>query len=207
MKPALLCVESHYGKRSKLFREAEKRDDAIVVRQSDLTRDHLGKATGLITTMHLDQLAMMAFSEALESFLSRGGRWFFNGHMMRPLVFDLPPYQHVNEPGKAALALTELADHPVFAGIDRADLGARKGVAGFYGRGSNPLPEGALAITGVGRKRAPLDWDWAVPGGGRIFSHAGNDLQSAAGPDEATLRLSQNIISWSMSETTAADQP
>jgi len=200
MNPALLCVESHYGKRSKLFKLAEQRDDAIVVRQSDLTREHLEQASGLITSMHLDQLGMMAFSEALEAFLTRGGRWFYNGHMMRPLVFGLQPYQHIGEEGKAALALTQLADHPVFVGIDRDDLGARKGVAGFYGRGSNPLPDGALAITGVGRAQAPLDWDWTLPSGGRLFSHAGNDLQSVAGFDDATQQLSQNIIAWTIAE-------
>lgn len=200
MKPNLLCIQSHFGKLSTLFKEAEKRVDARVIRQTELTKEHLEKATGLITTMHLDQLGMMAFSETLEAFLTRGGRWFFNGHFMRPLVFDLKPYEHVNEPGKDALALTVLADHPIFKGVDRADLGARKGVAGFYGRGSNPMPEGATAITGVGRKQAPLDWDWEIPSGGRLFSHAGNDLQSAAGPDEATLQLSQNIIAWTMAE-------
>lgn len=203
MKPNLLCIQSHFGKLPKLFKEAEKRPDARVIRQAELTKEHLDTATGLITTMHLDQLGMMAFSEPLAAFLTRGGRWFFNGHFMRPLVFDLDPYEHVDEAGKPALALTVLAHHPVFNGVDRADLGARKGVAGFYGRGSNPMPDGAVAITGVGRKQAPLDWDWTMPGGGRLFSHAGNDLQSAAGPDEATLRLSQNIIAWTMGEDTA----
>lgn len=200
MKPQLLCIQSHYGKPSKLFREAGKRHDTTLVRQAELTREHLLGATGLITTMHLDQLGMLAFSTELELFLNRGGRWFFNGHMMRALVFGLKTYEYVDENGKAALALTELAEHVIFAGVDRADLGARKGVAGFYGRGSNPMPEGAVAITGVGRKQAPLDWDWTLAGGGRLFSHAGNDLQSTAGPDEAALQLSQNIIAWALTE-------
>lgn len=200
MSAELLCIENHYGARSTLFKEAEKRRNTLVVRQVDLTRSHLKNATGLITTMHLDQLGMMGFSVDLEEFLNRGGRWFFNGHIMRPLVSGLALYQHIGEAGKASLSLTKLADHPVFIGIDRVDLSVRKGVAGFYGRGSNPLPKGGVAITGVGDKQAPLDWEWVRPDGGWMFSHAGNDLQSTSGSPEDSLQLSRNIISWVIAE-------
>jgi len=196
----LLCIKSHYGGRSPLFKEAEKRSDGLVVQQTELTAQHLQNATGLITTMHLDQLGMQAFSDQLEGFLNRGGRWFFNGHMMKPLVAGLGIYQHVGETGKSALDLIELADHPIFTGVDRIGLRARKGVAGFYGRGANPLPDGATPITGVGAKQAPLDWQWQRPAGGCIFSHAGNDLQSTALSKEDSLKLSQNIIAWVMQE-------
>lgn len=201
MRTNLLCIQSHYGKLSKLFKAAEQRPDCTIIRQSDLSAKHLETATGLITTMHLDQLGMMEFSKELEDFLQRGGRWFYNGHMMRSLVFGLKTYEHIAEEGKAALGLTELVDHPIFVGVDRSEFGASKGVAGFYGRGSNPLPNGALAITGVGRKKAPLDWDWITPGGGRVFSHAGNDLQGSGGTmgDGPTI-LMKNIISWTMAE-------
>ena len=201
MKPNLLCIETQYGKLPKIFKVANKRGDATLIRQTELTQGHLQKATGLITTMHLDQLSMMDFSDDLEAFLMRGGRWFFNGHMMRPLVFELKTYEHVGKMGKTALELTELADHCIFNGIDRTDFGARKGVSGFYGRGSNPLPKGATAITGVGDKQAPLDWEWKITGGGRVFSHAGNDLQGTAGSKKMTTRLCKNIISWALAES------
>ena len=199
-KMTLVYIESHYGGGSALFNEIEKRDDAIVVRQPELTVDHLQNATALISTMHLDQLGMLAFSDQLEKFLNRGGRWFFNGHMMKPLVAGLQIYQYVCEEGISALELNELNNHPIFTGVDRIGLRSRKGVTGFYGRGSNPMPVGATAITGVGSKQAPLDWEWKRPGGGRIFSHAGNDLQSTALSKEDTVKLTQNIIAWTMEE-------
>ena len=205
MQQNLLCIQSHYGKMSKLFKAAKTRPDAVIIRQSELTNAHLDAATGLITTMHLDQLGMMVFSGALEALLQRGGRWFFNGHMMRPLVFGLQTYEHVGETGKAALALTELADHAVFAGVDRAAFGDSKGVAGFYGRGSNPMPDGATALTGVGRKQAPLDWVWSTSGGGQLFSHAGNDLHGSGGAKgSGPTTLVKNILSWTMAEEAKA---
>ncbi|MFV0244424.1 MAG: hypothetical protein ACK5IB_05315 [Qingshengfaniella sp.] len=167
-----------------------------VVPQWQLCAADLDDAAGLITTMHLDQPGLMGFVPQISALLARAGRWVFNGHMMRPFLPGLAPYVPLIRPGRADLALSTLADHPVFAGISREGMSTRKGVAGFYGRGYNPLPQGAVAITGIGPARHPVDWDWAVPGGGRLFSHAGNDLAGNAENPEAEARLAANIIAW-----------
>lgn len=197
-KASLLFIQSNYGKPSKMFNEVAKQDNSASILQTELNIEHLRSATGLITSMHLDQIGMMEFSKELEEFLKRGGRWFFNGHLMRPLVFGLKNYEYINEEGKESLQLTQLANHPIFDGINRDSLAERKGVAGFYGRGHNPMPKGAIAITGVGRKQAAVDWVWKTPYGGEIFSHAGNDLQGTASDKKTSLRLINNIISWTM---------
>lgn len=200
MSNSLLCIQSHFGDLPMLFKLAQQRDDVVIISQTELTKQHLQDASGLITTMHLDQLSMMAFSSELEAFLSRGGRWFFNGHIMRPLVFNLENYIPIKAAGKNDLALTALEEHMVFNAVDRSTLGVRKGVAGFYGRGYNPMPKDALAITGVGDEKLPLDWHWNCPKGGQMFSHAGNDLQSVAETKQASQVLTQNIINWVMAE-------
>ncbi|NKQ40603.1 MAG: hypothetical protein HF962_03435 [Sulfurovum sp.] len=197
MKKKLLCIQSHYGKPPKLFQKAKKRDDTIVIRQSQLSSRDITDATALITTMHLDQIGMMEFSKELEVFLERGGRWFFNGHMMRPLVYDLKNYIYIDEGGdRESLRLTELSDHFVFKDISRDAFLERKGVAGFYGRGHNPMPKGAVAITGVGRKKAPIDWVCKFGTEGEFFSHSGNDIWGAIGKGEMQNRLLENIITW-----------
>ena len=196
----LLCVQSHYGAPGVTFREAQARGTARVIRQGDLQASHLSEASALITSMHLDQVGFMRLSEALSGFLDRGGRWFFNGHILRLFVAGLGIYQPIRNAGRADLHLTELADHPVFSGIDRAALGARKGVAGFYGRGYNPPPVGALQITGLGPDLLPVDWDWRRPGGGRIFSHAGNDLPGACASEADQRAIACNILNWVTSE-------
>lgn len=35
---------------------------------------------------------------------------------------------------------------------------------------------GALAVDGVGPLALPVDWKWRTPGGGKMFSHARNDI-------------------------------
>lgn len=69
-------------------------------------------------------------------------------------------------------------------------------MAGFYGRGCNPLPEGGIAVNGLGPAKVPVDWVWARPTGGRIFSHAGNDLGSMGLEWNLAGELTRRIIDW-----------
>lgn len=152
----------------------------IVIRpQADFRAADLASATGLVTGNQLDQDAMQALGPHLERFLDAGGRWFFNGHLVRPLIAGLAPYLPMLQPRRHDFDLIRLAPHPILDGIEMAQIETNKGVAGFYGRGTNPMPDGAIAVTGLRGGTVPVDWVWCRPGGGRVFSHAGNDLGQA----------------------------
>ncbi|HWL58267.1 MAG TPA: hypothetical protein VNQ78_16540 [Paracoccus sp. (in: a-proteobacteria)] len=167
-----------------------------VVDQFRLTAGDLGAVSGLVSGTLLDQDAMLVLRPALEAFLDRGGRWFFNGHFLRPMIAGIKPFRPIRQPRRADLSQTRLAPHPIFAGIEIAQLETNKGVAGFYGRGCNPLPEGAIPVTGLGEALVPVDWVWARPGGGRVFSHAGNDLDQLGREWNLGPLLQGRIIDW-----------
>jgi len=168
-----------------------------VVRAADFGPETLAGARGLITGNLLDQDAMLTLAPALEAFLDAGGRWFFNGHMLRPILRGIGRYAPMSAPKRADFDQIRLAPHPIFAGIDIHALETNRGVAGFYGRGANPLPEGAIAVTGLRGGTLPVDWVWCRPGGGAVFSHAGNDL-GQMGLDHPGLAdlLKTRIIDW-----------
>jgi len=192
----ILCLQSHYGAPGLLFDIASSTARTRHILQSDLRGEDLAHAAGLLTTMHLDQDGLLAMRAGLRTMLDRGGRWFFNGHVLRTFLPELGLYRPIVPQTLATLRLTPLAPHPVFDGVDRAGLAVRRGVRGFYGRGHNPPPPGADPVTGLGPELAPLDWDWARPAGGRIFSHAGNDLVSAPAERSTSERLARNILAW-----------
>ena len=178
---SVLLIHSHFGPSPAPYAAAVAAGRVRSVRERDLSAADFAQANGLITTQHLDQIGFLAHSAALQGMLARGGRWFFNGHMLRRFLEGLETYQPIAKPKRADFALTRLSEHAIFAGIDPTSLEENNGVAGFYGRGYNPLPAGAQAVIGIGPDRLPIDWDWALPTGGRIFSHAGNDLGGMAG--------------------------
>ncbi len=191
-----IYLKSAYGKPSPGVIEAANRGEAVIVEQADLTPDILSAHSGLITGQQLDQDAMLTLKPALEAFLDRGGRWFFNGHMVRPLVDGMAQYRPIAGPKRPDFDLSAVNPHPIYDGIDLAKLETNKGVAGFYGRGCNPLPEGAVAVNGLGAAKVPVDWVWARPKGGRIFSHSGNDLAGMGLEWGLAPELSARILAW-----------
>lgn len=167
-----------------------------IVPQRDLSRATLFEHGGMVTSMQLDQDHLLAFTDDLRDWLGAGARWLFNGHMVRPILTEMVPFQPIPRPGRADFVQTRLSDHPLLDGIDAELLEANRGVAGFYGRGHNPLPPGARPITGLGQAQVPVDWHWPWQGGGAVFSHAGNDLWGAGLEHGLGPRLVMRAVDW-----------
>lgn len=86
---SVLYLHSTYEEPAQAVLDAATRGEVSIVRQNELTPGALLAHKGLITGNQLDQNAMMTMRDALTAFLDAGGRWFFNGHMVRPLINSL----------------------------------------------------------------------------------------------------------------------
>ena len=192
---SVIWLQSGHGQPPAPIRHAAAQGRVTILPQPDLTEAALMAHRGLMTGMLFDQDAMMALRPALARFLDAGGRWVFNGHLVRPLIEGLHPYQPIPSPKRADFALTAQVAHPIFAGVALKELEANNGVAGFYGRGANPPPTGALVLNTLG-DGVPVDWVWHRPTGGAIFSHAGNDLAQIATMHGVGDRVWANLIDW-----------
>jgi len=192
-----LLVLSAYGPPDRVFAEAIEQGCIAVVHDTEL-EDAIERTSALITTMHLDQVGFQRHARAVKALLARGGRLFFNGHLVVPFLPELRPFVPLARRRRQDFELVRLSDHSIFDGLDIGLLATRKGVAGFYGRGHVPPPSGAEAITGLGPDRVPVDWEWRTPYGGVIFMHAGNELWSM-GEDESGQMcglLARRVLSW-----------
>ena len=199
---SVLLIHSHFGPPPACFNIAAEAGLVTILRESALDAGMLASATGIITTTHLDQVWFSRHRAEIATMLGRGGRLFFNGHILRPFAEGLEVYRPMLSKQLADFRLVQVNPHPVFGDLDPADMMTRKGVAGFYGRGHNPLPRRARMITGLGPLKLPVDWEWALPDGGVIFSHAGNDLwgqapDGAAGASDFAMRIAR----WTAGES------
>ncbi|MFB9949156.1 hypothetical protein ACFFP0_09875 [Rhizobium puerariae] len=196
----VLMIQSHYqepfGMTAPPFAEAVASGRMKIVREMELTAVNLDEARGLITTTHLDQIGFQRFAQAVTAFLDRGGRWIYNGHILRPILPELGVYRPMPQPKRADFDQSRLFEHPIFAGIDQKLLETNRGVAGFYGRGHNPPPEGAIVINALGPARVPVDWIWARPAGGEILSHAGNEFWGCGDDPETKKLLAARAVAW-----------
>ncbi|WP_251141908.1 hypothetical protein, partial [Streptomyces sp. McG6] len=168
----------------------------------DLTEELLlgGTVKGLTISGNADQIHLQRQAPLLEEFVRRGGRVLVNGHIVRPFLPGLTPWRALDHRGPADLVITPVTPHPVFEGVDPAELLyrtgvpgtptgeelTRVGVAGFYGRGyQTHLPEGATVLNGIGPHALPVDVVHPL-GRGQVMVHAGNDLLSFCDPDRST---------------------
>lgn len=194
-RPVLLILSTD-APAPDVFARPIGRGELTPLRQDRLTDEAIRAARGLITSVSVDQIDLHDKRAALRDFLDSGGRWVFNGHMVRPLVEGVGLFVPLERPRRVHYVLTRLAEHPVFAGIPAGQLEANRGVAGFYGRGHNLPPEGALRITGLGPDRVPVDWCWHRPEGGALFMHAGNDLWGVGDDPAVKRQIAERLAAW-----------
>lgn len=202
----VLLIQSQYpsdGMAPSPFEGAMTEGRVRPVRELSLREEDFETICGLITTTHLDQIGFLRFADAVAAFLAGGGRWIFNGHMLRPPIEGFGLYRRLETPKRGDFALTRLFDHAIFEGIDQSTLETNHGVAGFYGRGYNPLPDGATAINGIGPDHHPIDWVWQRPGGGAILSHAGNEFWGCGDDAVTKQRLADRAVAWANGELAA----
>ncbi|MEM1050037.1 MAG: hypothetical protein AAGL24_28025 [Pseudomonadota bacterium] len=150
----------------------------------------------LLLPAHLDQRYFGSLTEKVTAFLDGGGTLVFNGHVAWPMLPEMRPFRPLPHRTVEALQVYRLNPHPVFDGVDTAHLTYRRGVAGFYARGCNPPPDGAIPLHGVGPDRLPCDWVYDRPKGGRIFMHAGNDLWMYVAAEDTTARIAPQLCRW-----------
>lgn len=150
----------------------------------------LAGVSGIVITGMCDQVYLNRQREKLEKFVRGGGRLLINGHVSIPFLPGLPKWRKLAYSRPEDLVIESAAPHPLWHGIDPADLLFRTGstgphtremlreigVAGFYGRGySVRLPEGSTVINTIGSLSAPIDYAFPL-GDGEVVVHAGLDL-------------------------------
>lgn len=150
----------------------------------------------LLVPAHADQRYLLQQGALLEAYLESGGTMVFNGHVAYPFLRWLAPFVPGFGAGIAGLRVHRAAPHPLFDGVDPEHLTFRRGVAGFYARGSNPAPAGALVLNTLGPDAQAIDWVLALPGGGRLLVHSGNDLWMYAGSADSAGRIVPQLFAW-----------
>lgn len=170
----------------------------------DLERTELPGTRGLLIGLHADQRYLASRRGQLESFLAGGGAIVVCGHVGHPFLAELAPFRPIPGYRLDDLTVNREAEHPVWLGVDPADLSKRRGVAGFYGRGANPPPPGARIVNSLGPGRHPVDFDCRPAVGGRLLVHAGADLWGYFGAGNSAGRLMPQLLDWIAQEAEAA---
>lgn len=165
--------------------------------QYDTERLDWSTYDAVLLSMSADQVHLNEISPKLQAYLNGGGTLLINGHVARPFLPELSRYEPMEKRGLKELVIHRENEHPLFQHISAESLTLRKGVAGFYGRGTNPPPAGALVIHSVGPDHVAVDWLYDRPEGGRIFVHSGVELWAVLMLEEPQgLPVIQGFFDW-----------
>ena len=156
----------------------------------------LTSVQGLILGSSVDQIFLERNRDLLTGFVTRGGRIAVMGHALTDFLPGLGVWRKIAYTGPKDLAITLADPHPVWAGVDPADLSSRKGVTGFYARGCvDKIPENAVVTTRIGRHALPLDFVYPL-GDGQVLVHGGNDLTGWKDDPNTSARMTPQLIDW-----------
>ncbi|MBF6350666.1 hypothetical protein IU448_16815 [Nocardia flavorosea] len=185
--------------------------DRIAVRDVyDLDATDLADFAGIMVSGACDQRFLAARTDRLSAWVRAGGRMVVNGHPLERFVDSMPKYRKLDFHTTRDLWLTETGSHPIWDGIDRRDIlfntgvpGThtfedleRIGVAGFYAHAYFvDLPEGAVAITGIGQGRLPVDVAYPL-GAGEVVLHLGNDITAFSRPGTSAAGLGERALTY-----------
>lgn len=198
MKP-VLYVMSLPNQGKAFWGQSEFCDSVLAVDQYDLCDLDWTDFSGVIVSMHSDQRWLQTLSQRIESFMEQGGYFVFQGHIAYPFLADLQRFEAMPSPSLQDFEVQLAEPHPVFAGFAPETLNLRKGVAGFWGRGANPPPQGSRVLFTMGKGRYPTDWEKCY-GNGKLFMHSGNDLWTNRECFDENTRLFGQLIEWIQGE-------
>ena len=111
-----------------------------VFQQYDAERLDWSGYDAVLVSMSADQIHLCEMTNKLAAYLDGGGTLLINGHVTRPFLPELTRYEPMEKRGRAELVIHREAELPPFEGVTGEQLTLRRGVAGFYGRGTNPPP-------------------------------------------------------------------
>ncbi|WP_375552393.1 hypothetical protein [Rhodophyticola porphyridii] len=170
--------------------------EIAVLEQPAFTPDALETVCGLLLGQHLDEYHLGTLRPGLDAFLARGGAVATMGPIAVPYMSILRPHRPEGSGRRDDWILEIAGDHPIVDGVSAGDITFRKGVVGFWARGSIAPPDDARIVTRFAATGAPADWVWHGPQGAKLFVHPGNDVWGYAQEPNSSARIFAQLLDW-----------
>lgn len=176
----------------------------------DLAQTELDRFAVVVVPAMIDQEQLARHRSVIRGYLDGGGVLIFGGQLHRDWLPGASPFVALDPPSLRAYRVTEIADHPIFAGVEPDDLTFRRGVAGFFARGHHPVPAGAQVLVRLSGGQ-PVTYLDRVSTAGTAVVQANGDLLGYGKHERTAGRIPGQLIEWAVEESarrrTAATAP
>lgn len=117
----------------------EPMDHVTFIDQYEIQTADLSDFNVLVVTDFIDQEHLYKHKEVIESFLNDGKIVVVNTHMFRPWIPGVGLFMPKEIRKHSDYVMEAAHNNTFYRGVDMQELTYRKGVSGFYARGSHPV--------------------------------------------------------------------
>lgn len=166
-----------------------------------LTQTELSRFAVLVIGSMIDQEHLARHRGVIRAYLDGGGVLLFGGQLHRDWLPGASRFVPIAPPSLRVYRVTQIAEHPIFVGVEPDDLTFRRGVAGFFARGHHPPPPGAEVLVRLSGGE-PVTYLDRVSTAGTILLQANGDLLGyGSGSDSSAARIPGQLLDWALKES------
>ena len=117
----------------------EPMEHVSFIDQYDISKAALSEYNVLVVTDFIDQEHLYEQKQVIEDFLNEGKIVVANTHIFRPWLPGVGLFMPKEIKKHSDYLMESAHDNTFYKGVDMMELAYRKGVSGFYARGSHPV--------------------------------------------------------------------
>lgn len=156
----------------------------------------------LVVTDFIDQEYLYEQRQVIMDFLNAGNIVLACTHIFRAWLPGTNLFMPKEIRTHADYEMIVVKEDSFFAGVDMNELAYRKGVSGFYARGSHPVTNPQAEVVLAFTDGTPITVIDRNSTGGTIVAHAARDLLAYATGDNTTKRITPQVLAWLEQELT-----
>lgn len=174
----------------------EPMDHVTYIDQYEIGTADLSDFNVLVVTDFIDQEYLYKQKHVIENFLNEGKIVIANTHIFRPWLPGVGLFMP-KEIKKHSDYLMEVAhDNTFYKGVDMKELTYRKGVSGFYARGSHPVVNKESEVMLQFTDGTPIVFIDRTATKGTVIAGSCRDFLTYATGENSTQLIAPQFLAW-----------
>lgn len=191
-----------FGREGRAMADNTPMDFVTYLDQYELHTTDLSTFNVLVITDFIDQEFLYEKRQVIEDFLNAGNIVLACTHIFRAWLPGTNLFMPKEIRKHSDYEMKMMKEDSFFAGVDLNELAYRKGVSGFYARGSHPVTNKEAEVVLAFTDGTPITVIDRNSTNGIIVAHSARDLLAYATGDNTTKRITPQVLAWLEQEVT-----
>ncbi|MER2192123.1 MAG: phosphate starvation-inducible protein PhoH [Solibacillus sp.] len=191
-----------FGREGRAMADSTPSENITHLDQYALHTADLSAFNVLVVTDFIDQEYLYEQRQVIADFLNAGNIVLACTHIFRAWLPGTGLFMPKEIRKHSDYEMMVVKEDSFFAGVDMNELAYRKGVSGFYARGSHPVTNKDAEVVLAFTDGTPITVIDRHSTNGTIVAHSARDLLAYATGDNTTTRITPQVLAWLEQEVT-----